>query len=89
MLIFIRINSVLRFFRLVRSIFFYVLCFLFIILRIFLFYKFLCFFLMLGSLFLSLGVIFGICWLFFFFSGYEKIRVFILILVIILVLVGF
>ncbi|ABG52682.1 glycosyl transferase, family 2 [Trichodesmium erythraeum IMS101] len=85
----IRTNSVLRPSRLVRSTPSYVLRSLFTILRIFLLYKPLRFFLMLGSLPLSLGVISGIRWLFFFFSGYEKTRVPTLILATILVLVGF
>ncbi len=84
----IRTNSVLRPSRLVRSTPSYVLRSLFTILRIFLLYKPLRFFLMLGSVPFSLGVVSGIRWLFFFFSGYEKTRVPTLILATILVLVG-
>ena len=85
----IRTNSVLRPSRLVKSTPAYVLRSLFTILRIFLLYKPLRFFLMLGSVPFSLGVISSIRWLFFFFSGYEKTRVPTLILATILILVGF
>ncbi|MGD1712616.1 glycosyltransferase family 2 protein [Dapis sp. BLCC M172] len=85
----IRTNSVLRPSRLVRSTPSYVLRSLFTILRIFLLYKPLRFFLMLGSVPFSFGLISGIRWLFFFFSGYEKTMVPTLIGATILVLVGF
>ncbi len=85
----IRTNNVLRPSRLVRSTPSYVLRSLFTILRIFLLYKPLRFFLLLGSVPFSLGGISGIRWLFFFFSGYEKTRVPTLILATILILVGF
>lgn len=85
----IRTNRVLRPSRLVRSTPTYVLRSIFTILRIFLLYKPLRFFFMLGSVPLSFGVISGLRWLFFFFSGYEKTRVPTLILASILVLVGF
>ncbi|NEO54591.1 MAG: glycosyltransferase family 2 protein [Okeania sp. SIO3B5] len=85
----IRTNNVLRPSRLVRSTPSYVLRSLFTILRIFLLYKPLRFFLMLGSIPFSFGVISAIRWLFFFFSGYEKTRVPTLILATILILVGF
>ncbi|MGB3514349.1 MAG: glycosyltransferase family 2 protein [Microcoleaceae cyanobacterium] len=85
----IRTNGVLRPSRLVKSMPRYIVRSLFTILRIFLLYKPLRFFFMLGSVPFSIGVISSIRWLFFFFSGYEKTRVPTLILATILMLVGF
>lgn len=85
----IRTNPVLRPSRLVKSTSSYVGRSLFTILRIFMVYKPLRFFTILGSIPFSLGVISGIRWLLLFFGGYEKPRVPTLILAAILILVGF
>jgi glycosyltransferase involved in cell wall biosynthesis len=85
----IRTNGVLRPSRLVKSNFSYVVRSLFTILRIFIVYKPLRFFLWLGSLPFGLGVITLMRWLLFFMEGYDKPRVPTLILGTILILVGF
>jgi glycosyltransferase involved in cell wall biosynthesis len=85
----IRTNGVLRASRLVRSIPSYVSRSLFTILRIFMLYQPLRFFLLLGSIPFSLGTILGIRWLIFFFMGAERTRVPSLILTAILILIGF
>ncbi len=85
----IRTNSMLRPSRLVKSNFSYVVRSLFTILRIFLVYKPLRFFLWLGSLPFGLGIITLMRWLLFFLEGYDKPRIPTLILGTILILVGF
>jgi len=85
----IRTNPVLRPSRLMKSTHTYVLRSLFTILRIFMVYKPLRFFLILGSVPFTLGVMSGIRWLLLFFGGYEKPRVPTLILATILILMGF
>lgn len=85
----IRTNPVLRPSRLVRSTPSYVVRSLFTILRIFMLYKPLRFFLLLGSVPFSLGVILGVRWLIFFWAGSERTRVPSLILTAILILIGF
>ncbi len=85
----IRTNPVLRPSRLMKSTHTYVLRSLFTILRIFMVYKPLRFFLILGSVPFTLGVMSGIRWLLLFFGGYEKPRVPTLILAAILILMGF
>jgi glycosyltransferase involved in cell wall biosynthesis len=85
----IRTNPVLRPSRLMKSTHTYVLRSLFTILRIFMVYKPLRFFLILGSAPFTLGVMSGIRWLLLFFGGYDKPRVPTLILATILILMGF
>lgn len=85
----IRTNSVSRPSRLVKSIPSYVVRSLFTILRIFMLYKPLRFFLLAGSVPFSLGVILGIRWLIFFVAGSERTRIPSLILAAILILIGF
>jgi glycosyltransferase involved in cell wall biosynthesis len=85
----IRTNGVLRPSRLVKSNSSYVVRSLFTILRIFMLYKPLRFFLLLGSVPFSTGVILGIRWLIFFFQGAERTRIPSLILTAILILIGF
>ena len=85
----IRTNSVLRPSRLVKSIPSYVVRSLFTILRIFMIYKPLRFFLLAGSVPFSLGVILGVRWLIFFVAGSERTRIPSLILAAILILIGF
>ena len=85
----IRTNSVLRPSRLVKSIPSYVVRSLFTILRIFMLYKPLRFFLLAGSVPFSLGVIIGVRWLIFFVAGSERTRIPSLILAAILILIGF
>lgn len=85
----IRTNSMLRPSRLVKSNFSYVVRSLFTILRIFIVYKPLRFFLWLGSLPFGLGIITLMRWLLFFLEGYDKPRIPTLILGTILILVGF
>ena len=84
----VRTNPVLRPSRLMKSTHTYVLRSLFTILRIFMVYKPLRFFLILGSVPFTLGVMSGIRWLLLFFGGYEKPRVPTLILATILILMG-
>lgn len=85
----IRTNRVLRPSRLVRSNLSYVMRSLFTILRIFMLYKPLRFFLLLGSAPFSLGVLLGCRWLFYFFIGTHRTRIPSLILAAILILIGF
>lgn len=85
----IRTNSMLRPSRLVKSNFSYVVRSLFTILRIFIVYKPLRFFIWLGSLPFGLGIITLMRWLLFFLEGYDKPRIPTLILGTILILVGF
>lgn len=85
----IRTNPVLRPSRLVRSTPAYVMRSLFTILRIFMLYKPLRFFLLLGSLPFGLGVMLGVRWLVFFVAGSERTRIPSLILTAILILIGF
>ena len=85
----IRTNGVLRPSRLVKSIPSYVVRSLFTILRIFMIYKPLRFFLLAGSVPFSLGVILGVRWLIFFVAGSERTRIPSLILAAILILIGF
>ncbi|OCQ91437.1 glycosyl transferase [Oscillatoriales cyanobacterium USR001] len=86
----IRTNSFLRPSRLVRSTPSYVMRSLFTILRIFMVYRPLRFFFILGSMPFSFGVILGIRWLFFFFlQGALRTRIPSLILAAILILIGF
>lgn len=85
----VRTNGVLRSSRLVKSIPSYVLRSLFTILRIFMVYKPLRFFLFLGSVPFSMGVTLGIRWLIYFFAGTERTRIPSLILASILILMGF
>lgn len=85
----IRTNPVLRPSRLVRSTPAYVVRSLFTILRIFMLYKPLRFFLLLGSVPFGLGVMLGVRWLIFFWAGSERTRVPSLILTAILILIGF
>lgn len=85
----IRTNSVSRPSRLVKSIPSYVVRSLFTILRIFMIYKPLRFFLLAGSVPFSLGVILGVRWLIFFVAGSERTRIPSLILAAILILIGF
>ncbi|NEO32015.1 MAG: glycosyltransferase family 2 protein [Symploca sp. SIO3C6] len=85
----IRTNPILRPSRLVRSIPSYVMRSLFTILRIFMLYKPLRFFALLGSLPFSLGVLLGVRWLVYFLIGTERTRIPSLILAAILILIGF
>ena len=85
----IRTNPDLRPSRLVRSTPAYVVRSVLTILRIFMLYKPLRFFLLLGSVPFSLGVILGVRWLLFFWAGSERTRVPSLILTAILILIGF
>ena len=85
----IRTNFVSRPSRLVKSNTSYVVRSLFTILRIFMLYRPLRFFLTLGSIPFSLGVMLGIRWLIFFLMGTERTRIPSLILTAILILIGF
>ena len=85
----IRTNFVVRPSRLVKSNASYVMRSLFTILRIFMLYRPLRFFLISGSVPFSLGVMLGIRWLIFFFMGTERTRIPSLILASILILIGF
>ncbi|MGB7440208.1 MAG: glycosyltransferase family 2 protein [Coleofasciculaceae cyanobacterium] len=85
----IRTNPILRSSRLVKSIPSYVVRSLFTILRIFMLYKPLRFFLFLGSGPFSLGTLLGIRWLIYFFLGTERTRIPSLILAAILISIGF
>lgn len=85
----IRTNPVMRPSRLVKSTPRYVVRSLFTILRIFMLYKPLRFFLLLGSVPFSLGVMLGLRWLFFFIEGSARTRIPSLILTAILILIGF
>ncbi|MBC6481346.1 MAG: glycosyltransferase family 2 protein [Hormoscilla sp. GM7CHS1pb] len=85
----VRTNGYLRPSRLVKSIPSYVQRSILTILRIFMLYKPLRFFTLLGTIPFTAGVLLGIRWLLFFFAGYEKPRVPTLILAAILILIGF
>jgi glycosyltransferase involved in cell wall biosynthesis len=86
----VRTNRVTRPSRLVKSTFSYVCRSVITILRIFMLYKPLRFFFMLGSLPFCLGVILGVRWLIYFFlEGTTRTRVPSLILTAILILIGF
>ncbi|MGD1912828.1 MAG: glycosyltransferase family 2 protein [Rivularia sp. (in: cyanobacteria)] len=85
----IRTNFVSRPSRLVKSNASYVMRSLFTILRIFMLYRPLRFFSLLGSVPFSLGVVLGIRWLIFLFMGTERTRIPSLILTAILILIGF
>ena len=85
----IRTNGYLRPSRLVKSIPSYVKRSLLTILRIFMTYKPLRFFVVLGSIPFSLGSLLGIRWLILFLSGTPKAHVPSLILAAILILIGF
>lgn len=85
----VRTNPPLRPSRLVRSTPSYVRRSLFTILRIFMVYKPLRFFLFLGSIPFSMGVTLGIRWLVYFWLGTERTRIPSLILAAILILIGF
>lgn len=85
----IRTNPMLRPSRLVRSTHSYVFRSLFTILRIFMVYKPLRFFLILGSIPFTFGVLLGIRWLIFLIIGTERTRIPSLILTAILILIGF
>ncbi len=85
----IRTNPMLRPSRLVKSNFSYVRRSIFTILRIFMVYKPLRFFFILGSIPLSFGVGLGIRWLIYFLMGTERTRIPSLILTAILILIGF
>lgn len=85
----VRTNPPMRPSRLVRSTPSYVWRSLFTILRIFMVYKPLRFFLFLGSVPFSMGVTLGIRWLVYFWLGTERTRVPSLILAAILILIGF
>jgi glycosyltransferase involved in cell wall biosynthesis len=84
----IRTNGYLRPSRLVKSISIYVRRSLFTILRIFMTYRPMRFFLMAGSLPIGLGGLLGVRWLYFFVSGTERTRLPSLILAAILILIG-
>lgn len=84
----IRTNPDLRPSRLVKSIPAYVWRSGVTILRIFMLYKPLRFFLGLGSLPLGMGVLLGVRWLIYFFSGSDRTRVPSLILAAILIIIG-
>lgn len=85
----VRVNRDLRPSRLVTSTPKYILRSMTTILRIFMLYKPLRFFLMAGSIPFSLGFLLGVRWLIFFFMGTERTRVPSLILTAILILMGF
>ncbi|NES95196.1 MAG: glycosyltransferase family 2 protein [Desertifilum sp. SIO1I2] len=85
----IRTNRDLRPSRLVKSIPVYIQKSIFTILRIFMLYRPMRFFVFLGSIPLSAGFLLGLRWLLFFFGGYDRPRVPTLILAAILILIGF
>ena len=85
----IRTNPVLRASRLVKSPASYVMRSLFTILRIFMLYKPLRFFLILGSIPFSFGFLLGCRWLVYFLLGTDRTRIPSLILTAILILIGF
>jgi len=85
----IRTNPVLRTSRLVKSPASYVMRSLFTILRIFMLYKPLRFFLISGSIPFSLGFLLGCRWLIYFLLGTDRTRIPSLILAAILILIGF
>jgi glycosyltransferase involved in cell wall biosynthesis len=85
----IRTNGYLRPSRLVKSIPAYIKRSIFTILRIFMVYRPLRFFLILGSVPFTAGFLLGVRWLIFFLQGTERTRIPSLILATILILVGF
>ena len=85
----VRVNGDLRPSRLVKSTPTYVLRSMTTILRIFMLYKPLRFFLLVGSVPFSLGFLLGVRWLIFFLMGTERTRIPSLILTAILILIGF
>ncbi len=85
----VRVNQDLRPSRLVTSTPKYILRSMTTILRIFMLYKPLRFFLMAGSIPFSVGFLLGVRWLIFFFMGTDRTRVPSLILTAILILMGF
>ena len=85
----IRTNGYLRPSRLVKSIPVYIQRSIFTIFRIFMTYKPLRFFLILGSIPFSIGFLLGVRWLIFFLGGSERTRIPSLILASILMLMGF
>ncbi len=85
----IRTNGYLRPSRLVKSIPAYIQRSILTILRIFMIYKPLRFFMMLGSIPFTMGFVLGLRWLVLFFSGTQRAHVPSLILVAILILIGF
>jgi len=85
----IRTNGYLRPSRLVKSIPSYVQRSIFTILRIFMIYKPLRFFVMLGSVPFTLGFVLGLRWVVLLFSGTQRAHVPSLILAAILILIGF
>jgi hypothetical protein len=85
----IRTNGYLRPSRLVNSIPAYIQRSIFTILRIFMTYKPLRFFMILGSVPFTLGFILGVRWLILYFGGTSRSHVPSLILAAILILIGF
>jgi len=85
----VRINDHLRPSRLVKSTPGYIWRSMTTILRIFMLYNPLRFFLITGSIPFSLGFLLGVRWLIFFFMGTERTRIPSLILTAILILIGF
>ncbi len=85
----VRVNGDLRPSRLVKSTPIYILRSMTTILRIFMLYKPLRFFMIVGSIPFSLGFLLGVRWLTFFFLGTERTRIPSLILTAILILIGF
>ena len=85
----VRVNGDLRPSRLVKSTPTYILRSMTTILRIFMLYKPLRFFLLAGSVPFSLGFLLGVRWLIFFLMGTERTRIPSLILTAILILIGF
>lgn len=85
----VRVNGDLRPSRLVKSTPTYILRSMTTILRIFMLYQPLRFFLIMGSIPFSFGFLLGVRWLIFFFMGTERTRIPSLILTAILILIGF
>lgn len=85
----VRINADLRPSRLVKSTPGYIWRSMITILRIFMLYNPLRFFLITGSIPFSIGFLLGVRWLIFFFMGTERTRIPSLILTAILILIGF
>ena len=85
----IRTNGYLRPSRLVKSILTYIKRSIFTILRIFMVYRPLRFFLILGTVPFSAGFLLGVRWLIYFFLGTARTRIPSLILATILILIGF
>ncbi len=85
----VRTNGYLRPSRLLKSIPSYIQRSIFTILRIFMTYRPLRFFLILGSVPLSLGTLLGLRWLWLYFSGTPRAHVPSLVLASVLILIGF